>query len=524
MKQYFPTLLLIFASAFSSFAQEQLKTTELNIFKNGTYFVVKEGEVNINDFVVQLPIPINTLLGTYWLTTTKDFKIQKIDCYNDTIKKQSKANTMIELLQANKGKKVKLILSNGNSEARNATGVIGDILMPNKIVKLKNSDGSSTFIPASQVLELYVENPVVETFTKDSLALMARLMMNKKTGKPALKLTYMQTEMNWIPTYNIKIINDKQLQIELKAVIENFSETIDDAEVTVTVGNPNMKFGYQRDPIASDKLTSNNELEIPNVVTNYAFGKSGLAEMEDSNSMRGSFRPDYQEYQNYNTGGEKTNDLYMYKLGKLSMKKDSKTVVPIFSATVNYDDIYEVQVPDDVYYRNSQFINKSNDEKYYDVFHALKLTNSTGQPLTTAPVFVQDEKLQPLAQDELSYTPTNGKVKVQLSKAYDVLVTKEEEEKSKEERALKLGKSFYNRIVIKGKIKLENNQNKSITVNCSKSLAGKAIKASDEGKITIPGKYNALNVNSDVEWNIKLNGGESKTVEYEYEVFVYVGN
>jgi len=334
----------------------------------------------------------------------------------------------------------------------------------------------------------------------------------------------MQTEMNWIPTYNIKIINDKQLQIELKAVIENFSETIDDAEVTVTVGNPNMKFGYQRDPIASDKLTSNNELEIPNVVTNYAFGKSGLAEMEDSNSMRGSFRPDYQEYQNYNTGGEKTNDLYMYKLGKLSMKKDSKTVVPIFSATVNYDDIYEVQVPDDVYYRNSQFINKSNDEKYYDVFHALKLTNSTGQPLTTAPVFVQDEKLQPLAQDELSYTPTNGKVKVQLSKAYDVLVTKEEEEKSKEERALKLGKSFYNRIVIKGKIKLENNQNKSITVNCSKSLAGKAIKASDEGKITIPGKYNALNVNSDVEWNIKLNGGESKTVEYEYEVFVYVGN
>lgn len=524
MKQDFKklqTLLVIVLFINTVSSQTTLKTTELNIFKNGSYFVVKEGEPEINNSEIQLPVPQNALMGTYWLTTTKDYKIQRIDFYTDTIKKQTNAKLQIDFLKANKGKKVKLFLGSSGNDQRTISGTLLDVL-PTGIVKVKSGNGAVNVINSSKIYDFMVEEGFAEQFTKDSLALIARIQMNRKTGKAPLKLSYMQTKMSWIPSYNIKLINDKQLQLELKAVIENFSEEINDAEVTVTVGNPNMKFGFKLDPIATNKPSFQPSLddEDGRIYSTFTVGKS--AEIKNF-EMAGDSGIDYDEFQEYTTSGEKTNDLYMYKLGKLSMKKNAKYQIPIFSSTFDYEDVYEVNLNDYVNYRSKQIINKTDGKKFFDVYHALRITNNQNQPFTTAVVFVQDEKLQPLAQDEISYTPTGGKVKVQLSKAVDVLVSNEEEEKSKEERSIKVEKSFYNKITIKGQIKIENNQKKSITLNCSKNLNGKGIKASDNGKINIPGKYSALNAQTQIDWSIKLAGGESKTIDYEYETYIYSG-
>ena len=50
---------------------------------------------------------------------------------------------------------------------------------------------------------------------------------------------------------------------------------------------------------------------------------------------------------------------------------------------------------------------------------------------------MQDKNLQPLAQDQIKYTPTGAKVKVQLAKATDIQVKMTEEEAGSEEKAKK---------------------------------------------------------------------------------------
>ncbi|MBK8846102.1 MAG: hypothetical protein IPO27_05785 [Bacteroidetes bacterium] len=47
----------------------------------------------------------------------------------------------------------------------------------------------------------------------------------------------------------MKLINDKEARLEMKALIENFSEEIKDADVNLVVGSPQMRYGLALDPL-----------------------------------------------------------------------------------------------------------------------------------------------------------------------------------------------------------------------------------------------------------------------------------
>jgi hypothetical protein len=225
------------------------------------------------------------------------------------------------------------------------------------------------------------------------------------------------------------------------------------------------------------------------------------------------------EYSNFNTEGEKTNDLFMYKIGKVSMPKNSKTTFPVFSANFTYKDVYEVTIGDVTNYAYYKYVG-GDPEKKFDVFHSFKITNSGVNPFTTAPVFVLNENLQPLAQDQLKYTAIGGDVSVQLSKALDVIVKNTEEEIEKTDNVKKVGKTYYSKVKIKGTIQIVNLQNKKMQLNVTKNLTADINSASDNGKITKSGKYYGLNPYAEINWELPLSPGEKKTITYQYEVFV----
>jgi len=247
-------------------------------------------------------------------------------------------------------------------------------------------------------------------------------------------------------------------------------------------------------------------------------------EADESKSYDVTGGYNYNNYQTYTTEGDKTNDLYMYKLGKTSLPMNSKSQFSIFSASVPYESIYECNVYDVSNYQSTQQVKKDDDDdQTFDVYHSYKITNNTNYPFTTAPCFVQDENLSPLAQDMVKYTPTNGKVKVQLSKSPDVVVKNSEEEESHFDNAKKYNSYQYRKVIIKGTITVENQLGKEMKLNVTKSITGKITDASDGGDIKSNGAYNGLNPYSTAEYNITLAAGETKTLTYEYEVFVYQG-
>jgi len=506
----------------SANAQEKLKATSINIFKNGTYFVAKEGTVNITDKYCKIQAPTSPLLSTFWLTTTKDIDIQRVDFRTDTIKTTRYARNIQELISANKGKKGGLTYNVNSTLTKSATGFIDNYFKESGIVKFRTTDGHSLYLNTNSIIDFTVEGSSVDKLTTDSLARLAKITFSKSKSDAALKLSYMHTGMTWIPSYNIKLIDDKTLQVEMKALVENYSEDITDAELTLTVGAANFKYGTQIDPLALNYLSGSTVYNYNNHNNNYNYQYSNAYVAPMAESRADDSGISYNNYQIYTTAGEKTNDLYMYKVGKVSLQMNTKSLFNIFSVNAPYEDLYEVNIYDNINYANNRRIT-NNEEQLFDVFHSLRITNSSTYPFTTAPVFVQDKNMHPLGQDQIKYTATGAKVKVQIAKATDIRVNCTEEEIAKVENAKTYNKNSYRKVTIKGTVKLENHQPKAVQLNITKSINGEIKNASDSGKINKSGQYNGINANSDVEWNISVGANAEKSITYEYEVYVYSG-
>lgn len=520
MKKIFFILIAICLGC-SVIAQQNLAPTQINVFKNGTYYVVKEGNIDVKNYKAELLVPLQPLLGTYWISTAKEVKINKILFQTDTIKKMKPVTSICDLMYANKNKKVKITYRLDDKNTREVIGTLSDYSKETYLAKIKTTDNKTTYLQTANILELVIEENPIEKTSVDSLARFAKMEFNKANDNVKLKLIYMQTGIQWIPSYIIKVINDKELQLEMKALVENYAEAIDNADLTLTVGNPQFFYGRQTDPLSFNYLSEifktstlttsydkNIQYQMYSNMNNISdFGNSGLVDNPVS------------DYSGFSTEGEKTNDLYMYKIGKVSMPKNSKSTFPVFSANFVYKDVYEVTILDEINYAYNKYIG-GDPEKRFDVYHSFKITNSSTNPFTTAPVFVLNENLQPLAQDQLKYTAIGADVSVQLSKAGDVTVKNTEEEIEKTDNVKKIGKIYYSKVKIKGTIQISNLQNKKIQLNVTKNITADVHIASDDGKITKSGKYYGLNPYSEINWELPLSANEKKTITYQYEVYV----
>lgn len=501
----------------AAFTQNTLKPVSINIFKNGNYYVVKEGNVAVKNDYALIEIPANPLLSTFWISTAKDVNISQITYVTDTIKKDKAVMSLFELMEANKGKKVKLSYKPNDKDMREVSGILADYQKNYGLLKIKTTDNKTMFLYANNVTDLSFEETPSEILNSDSLCRLAKIRFDKNQANVQLRVIYMQPGMQWLPSYSIKLINDKELQLEMKALVENYAEAVENADLTLTVGAPQFYFNSTPDPAAYDYLTNLYTATAPPPPPVQAQSYYGNALFAEATALDEEIA--YNDYAAFETEGEKTNDLYIYKIGKVNLPEKSKTGFQVFSVKLTYKDVYEVNLGDLASYAYYGYIN-IDPEKRYDVYHSYLLTNSTSYPFTTAPVFVLNEQMQPLAQDQIKYTPVGTTCSVQLSKAGDVVVKYKEEEVKKEDAAKRIGKVTYNKITIKGTISVENMQDKKIELNINKDIIANVTAASDGGKFTKSGKYTSLNANTKINWTLQLNTKEKKEVTYTYEVFV----
>lgn len=555
-------ILLITGSAINAFSQKELQSKQLNVFKNGTYFVVKEGTVAPKDKIWTMELNINPLLATFWLTGTKESEIDRIDFMYDSIPNKHVFNSYPELLKANKGKTVTLSYVPGynaynyntyeynyydyqrpttNEKPIALTGVIEYYYTSTNMVKLKLASGEYKLLNANSVVDLSFKDAPKETVDYDSLARVAKVTFKNAGAKMPLKLSYMQSGINWSPSYNIKLVDDKTLQLEMKALVENFAETMKDVDLILTIGAMNFKYGTQTDAL-SQMYNTISAVSAVGSTYNWANG-AGLNNMQsigyaapgtynvavtDANGASYDYGSeevayDYTNYSTYSVAGDKSNDLFSYKLGKTTLEYGVKSSFSMFSKNVPYEEVYETTLWDQINYASTYQITNREDQ-VIPVYHSFKIKNDTDVPFTTAPVFVQDEKLQPLAQDEIKYTPVGSDVKIQIAQSPDVKVNNTEEEKSSEEKSKKYNNYYYKKVTIKGTIKVENLQGKAIKLCVTKNINGNISVASDEGKIKKTGVYTGINPQSNTEWEVKLGANQKKEITYEYEVYIYQGS
>jgi hypothetical protein len=495
-------------------AQNSLPVKKISIFKNNTAMVVKEGSAPLTSGKVYIPIPGHTIYGTFFLGTPKDNPIKNMAIVYDTLKKKEKALAIWQLVAGNVGKAATINFTPGQKADRSISGHILSYNLQTGLIQVKEDNGKVACISSVDLYEVEFSEESNNFYLADSIQRSLVFSPQSAGENIPLEEVYMQTGINWMPSYFMKLKDDKTARIEMKATIENFAEGLNDAETELIVGAPQMTNSGKPDPMTYDYQTIDYGAPAGKayMYSNAIQSQTATYYIADKDAAG-----DAAFESTFSTEGEKNGDMYIYKIGNITIGKNSKAIYPIFAGNIEYKDKYEGTIYDKTNYATMR--TADNEETPFDVYHSIEIKNSASVPLTTAPITIINEKEQFLAQDQLNYTPIGAPSTIRLSKAVDIIMKNAEEESTRTDNAKKIGKVIYSSIKLKGKITIENFQNKEVTVSATKELSGDVSIASDSGKIIKHKGAVKLNPYTIIKWDVKLAANEKKTVSYEYEVY-----
>ncbi len=509
MKQQFLLILaiVICSTVFAQKAVQPLQPTRLSIFKNGTYFIKKSATVNVQNQAFTIPAPTNVLMGSFWLSTSKDATVKSIWIKEDTFRIPHACQSMEDYLKASIGKTVTLV-STGGTSTSTLTGVLLEFNVLLNAFKLKSTD-NKIVVGSSSFYNQFIMNEDNNRFQVDSIAPLASIKLNQNVASTVVSTLSLEKGIQWVPSYLLTILNDKEATLSMKATIINSGESYYNTDMDIIIGKPELFYGDVLDPICTNFLNNivfrareQNQMSynFSNQASGYATDRDGKEDEEGGNGGE-------------DKQGNKLEDLFIYKLGKIDLEKNATTIIPVSTATIKYEDLYTVDLP-----INSTANDKANP---IEVFHKYKIFNSGNAPLTTGSVLVVNPNELPIAQSQIKYTPAKGEQEINISKAIDVQVRNEETEGKREKSNKKVSSNvMYDKVTFNGTINLQNLQSKTIKVKISKAATGFATATSVNGKIKkVKDEYASVNALSQMEWEVELTAGQK--IELTYSYFTY---
>ena len=512
------------------------KPRTLAIFKNGLGFFIREGEVELQDkWAVTEYVP-QASLGSLWIgSLDKDTQIEEVIGFLQDVQSETEAVTLQELLRANIGKKVKVTAQNQVIE-----GVIKSVPEkramyhqipqqrvqppPGAIVIISTKDGEIA-VNKNAVLKIEFPSSYSTQILSQGKEKRLKFRLSTPKKKARLSLSYLQKGISWIPSYLVNIEDPKKARITMKATLINDVEDLENVDAFFVVGYPNFMYADVLSPMALDQA-----------LNQFIAGLEAGARSRDeysrlTNIMRQSMPAafaeearelpvDYGYAAMKGVPGASEEDLFLYHKKGIRLMKGERAYYHIFSQEVEYKHIYEWNVPDTLnvdprgYQRSGQ---QQQDQE--QVWHSIKLKNSTDYPWTTAPALTVSG-WKPLAQDTINYTPKTTKTNLKLTVATDIKTNRHEYEIERQ-RDVRLYRSSYDLVTVKGELYIHNAKSKDVTMEIKKKVTGEVLEVSHDGKIDkVAEGLRGVNFNSFISWEIPVKAGEEVEVTYTYKVYI----
>jgi hypothetical protein len=213
----------------------------------------------------------------------------------------------------------------------------------------------------------------------------------------------------------------------------------------------------------------------------------------------------------YVTEGTQSEDFYLFNAGKLSLKKDQRSVVPIAQNVVDFEHLYDLGLGQNFNYNESDQPTKTNAR------HLIKFTNTLDYPLTDGIMMVVDENQSPLAQVSMPYVSKGGDGRVDVANARDVKAEVLETQTKREKNFRTVNKVSYDQLTISCKVKVTNALPKVAKVRAYRVFEGKLVEG-DGGKSRVLSTN--YGVNDSFNWEItkEMAAGSSMTYEITYKL------
>jgi len=507
------TLLIFLASlaAGSLYAETEpekvyakLPVKEVTIFKDGHSFVLHEGsaQTNENGNVVldELPKPI---MGTFWAYSA-DSK-NKLECVissRDEVDVEKSAMSVEDLLKSNIGNEILLRDSySGHPYQAQIVRVLEEETPPantngSKIVLLKIREGIKA-LPVGQIQNItFLEDPndsVKRKVTKETMTLKLDRGSQEACSPAQVGMAYIQKGLRWIPSYRVEIDGKGNAVIKLQGTIINELSDLDDVSAHLVIGVPCFAFQDTPDPISFQETIAQLSGHFrPNSRTAYGFHNAIMSQSAAVSSYEMS-RVGNERENTIDLGpelkGMKTNeDLFVFHLDHITLKKGQRMVVPIAEYALSYTDIYTVDINFSPPLEMRRNFNTDQHLKLARLFHApkavhkIRLKNDTQYPLTTAPATIFKDG-QVLAQGMMTYTSIGGIGDLEITTAVNIKVEKSDQQTAATPNAVNWNGSSFTKVDMAGIVKLTNYSDKTITLFVKRSVLGNMDDATQNGTV-----------------------------------------
>lgn len=400
-----------------------------------------------------------------------------------------------------------------------------------------DSYGSASTAPLQRRF-LVVEGPEGRTYVDASIIAYLRMKGSNgtvKQRKPILLLTvpktngksmdiffsYLARGISWAPSYRIDISKPDMLALEQNAVVKNEMGTIEDAEISLVSGFPNIQFANVISPLSPkttwaqffQQLNRRSGAANPittNLVSSQASSNSdfGLGSSSDSPVLSGDGV-----------------DLHHQSLGKRSLAEGESMVVGTGSGKAAYERIIEWIVPDtrDEYGRFiPEYQRQQTPEKYDDsAWDAIRFKNPLSFPMTTAPAMIVSNDT--FSGQQMSYWVNPGEeTTLRITKALSLRARHAEQEEPVQREIITIGGNAYRKVTVKGELKISNNRKSVAAIIIRRRFSGDLMSADGSPKCALreDGVY-SVNRRNELTWNLDVKPGEEVTLAYSYSVLVH---
>lgn len=339
-------------------------------------------------------------------------------------------------------------------------------------------------------------------------------------SKSPVTISYLAKGLSWAPSYRVDLVDEQTLRIEQTAVIKNEMVDLNQAEMRLITGFPQIKFGLVTSPLSLQTNLSNFFAQLNQSATPGASVTSNMM-AQQAVAMSGY-------------GGEGVDvsmlpqaegvDLYYQSIGQQTLKEGDALFVSLANAIAPYERVVEWIVPDTRtadgrYVQDYQ--RQQEPGKYEDAaWDAVKFKNPFAFPMTTAPASIYTNgKFS--GQSESKWVNAGEENTVYITKALSLRTHVVEHEEEGERPSIKIGGSSYYRATVSGELIVCNHRSKDVDMLIRRRFSGELITATDSPKTVLleEGVY-SINKRNELNWTIALKPGEEKKLNYQYTVLV----
>ena len=497
----------------------RLPVKEVSVFKDGHAFVVHEGRLPVDG---QGRVTLDTLptavLGTFWAyaAAPKAARLRSVIAERREVPVERTALSLRELLEANIG--AELLITETNQLAYPATvlgfptrsseelaeasagAAIHHVPQPGSFVLLKTAEGTKA-VAVDRIQDVTFKQPPrakgTQTELRSFLTLNLEHTGNGSAPTAEVGLMYLQRGIRWIPSYRVDLDGQGQARIRLQATVLNELVDLDNVTLQLVIGVPSFAFKDSLDPTAMQESVAQ--------LSAFFHGAAGARRREDallSNFSNALMTQTVRmgEYGVLSEGpgrgdpelpeGTRNEDLFVFTVPEVTLRRGSRIVLPIAEVTVPYDDVFTLDLPFAPPPELARGLNSQQQAELARLLnapkamHKVRLRNSSGQPFTTAPALILRGG-RVLAQGLMTYTASGASTDLALTTAVDVQIQKSDRETRRTPNAFQQAGHSYLRVDLQGAVRLINHRNQAITVEVTRHVLGKVNSADHDGQVTM---------------------------------------